>query len=152
MEAEIPRIEAYPAPIIDNPAAGTLSSLDESESGKAMTETASQGGTPSQGGKEAGIVRALEEDIIFGRLPPGTRLVEDALLARFPVTRHVIRQALVELERLGIVTRERNKGAAVRTLTPGEVRQIYEMRELLQRQAALTIPLPAPPDLIDRLR
>jgi DNA-binding GntR family transcriptional regulator len=111
-----------------------------------MTETA------SHAGKEAGIVRALEEDIIFGRLPPGTRLVEDALLARFPVTRHVIRQALVELERLGIVTRERNKGAAVRTLTPGEVRQIYEVRELLQRQAALTIPLPAAPDLIDRLR
>ncbi|MBW8728586.1 MAG: GntR family transcriptional regulator [Inquilinus limosus] len=46
------------------------------------------------GGKEATVVRALEEDIIFGRLPPGTRLVEDALLARFPVTRHVVRAAL----------------------------------------------------------
>ncbi|OWJ65142.1 GntR family transcriptional regulator [Inquilinus limosus] len=103
-------------------------------------------------GKEAAVVRALEEDIIFGRLPPAARLVEDALLARFPVTRHVVRQALVELERLGIVVRERNKGAAVRALTPGEVRQIYEVRELLQRQAALAIPLPAPPELIDRLQ
>ncbi|MBN9216497.1 MAG: GntR family transcriptional regulator [Mesorhizobium sp.] len=103
------------------------------------------------GGKEADIVRALEEDIIFGRLAPGTRLVEDALLARFPVSRHAIRQALYQLERLGIVTRERNKGAMVRLLSPREVRQIYEVREMLQRQAALMIRLPAADALIAEL-
>ncbi|WP_137933708.1 GntR family transcriptional regulator [Mesorhizobium comanense] len=103
------------------------------------------------GGKEADIVRALEEDIIFGRLAPGTRLVEDALLARFPVSRHAIRQALYQLERLGIVTRERNKGAMVRRLSPQEVRQIYEVREMLQRQAALMIRLPASGALIAEL-
>jgi DNA-binding GntR family transcriptional regulator len=103
------------------------------------------------GGKEAEIVKALEEDIIFGRLPPGTRLVEDALMARFPVSRHMIRQALYQLERLGIVTRERNKGAMVRSLAISEVQQIYEVRELLQRQAALMIPLPAPAAVRDKL-
>ncbi|PTE07716.1 GntR family transcriptional regulator [Mesorhizobium helmanticense] len=103
------------------------------------------------GGKEADIVRALEEDIIFGRLEPGARLVEDVLLARFPVSRHTIRQALYQLEKLGVVTRERNKGAAVRRLSPDEVRQIYEVRELLQRQAALMIPLPASEALIAEL-
>lgn len=103
------------------------------------------------GGKEADVVRALEEDIIFGRLAPGERLVEDALLARFPVSRHTIRQALYQLEKLGIATRERNKGAMVRQLSPDEVRQIYEVREMLQRQAALMIPLPAATALIDEL-
>jgi DNA-binding GntR family transcriptional regulator len=73
------------------------------------------------------------------------------LLARFAVTRHMIRQALLQLERLGIVTRERNRGATVRRLTPTEVLQIYQVRELLQRQAALMMPLPAPAALIDRL-
>jgi DNA-binding GntR family transcriptional regulator len=97
------------------------------------------------------IVRALEEDIIFGRLPPGTRLTEDSLLSRFPVTRHFVRQALVQLEQMGVVVRERNKGATVRSLTPDEVQQIYAVRELVQRQAALMIPLPAPPALIERL-
>jgi DNA-binding GntR family transcriptional regulator len=97
------------------------------------------------------IVRALEEDIIFGRLAPGTRLTEDSLLARFPVTRHFVRQALVQLEQMGIIVRERNKGATVRSLTPEEVRQIYDVRELVQRQAALWIPLPAPEALIARL-
>ena len=66
--------------------------------------------------EQAEVVRALEEDIIFGRLRAGRRLVEDTLMARFRATRHFIRQALVELERLGIVVREQNKGATVRSL------------------------------------
>lgn len=97
------------------------------------------------------LVGALEEDILFGRLAPGTRLTEDALLARFPVTRHFVRQALVELEKLGIVVRKRNKGATVRSFTPSEVLDVYRVRELLQRQAALWIPLPASQSLIDEL-
>jgi DNA-binding GntR family transcriptional regulator len=35
------------------------------------------------------------EDIIFGRLPPGTMLVENALLARFPVTAKALSPAAV---------------------------------------------------------
>lgn len=98
------------------------------------------------------IARALEEDIIFGRLAPGTRLTEDMLLARFAVTRHFARQALVQLETMGIVVRERNRGATVRSLTAKQVSEIYAVRELLQRQAALWIPLPAPQSLIDTLK
>lgn len=97
------------------------------------------------------VAKVLGEDIIFGRLSPGTRLVEDHLIARFGATRHYIRQALNELERTGIVVREKNKGVAVRSLAPSEVRQIYEVRELLHRQAALRIPLPAPRRVIDEL-
>ena len=97
------------------------------------------------------VAKVLGEDIIFGRLAPGTRLVEDHLIARFGATRHYIRQALNELERTGIVVREKNKGVAVRSLSPSEVRQIYEVRELLHRQAALRILLPAPKPVIEEL-
>ena len=97
------------------------------------------------------LAKQLGDDIIFGRLAPGTRLIEDNLIARFGVTRHFVRQALVELERTGIVVREKNKGVAVRSLTPREVSEIYEVRELLQRHAALRIPLPAPPAVIEQL-
>jgi DNA-binding GntR family transcriptional regulator len=109
---------------------------------------------PSDGDDYAdhAIMRALEEDIIFGRLAPGTRLTEDSLLARFDVTRHFVRQALFQLERMGIVVRERNKGAMVRSLTAEEVKEIYAVRELLQRQAALWIKLPAPDPVINELK
>jgi DNA-binding GntR family transcriptional regulator len=99
----------------------------------------------------ADLAKLLGDDIIFGRLAPGARLIEDNLIARFGVTRHFVRQAFVELERTGIVVREKNKGVAVRSLTPREVSQIYEVRELLQRQAALRIPLPAPAGVIAQL-
>ena len=99
----------------------------------------------------AEIARVLGEDIIFGRLAPGARLTEDTLISRFNVTRHFVRQAFVELERTGIVVREKNKGVAVRSLSPREVGQIYEVRELLQRQAALRIALPASEAVIARL-
>ncbi len=109
------------------------------------------GGAPSRDAELDSVVAALEEDIIFGRLPPGQRLVEDVLMTRFGVTRHAIRQALVALERTGIVVRERNVGAAVRSYTREAVLQICQMREFLQRQAVLMIPLPAPEPLVQRL-
>jgi DNA-binding GntR family transcriptional regulator len=100
---------------------------------------------------EEQIAREIEEDIIFGRLEPGARLREEHLHHRFGGSRHFVRQALVRLERSGIVVRERNKGAAVRSFSAEEVLQIYEVREMLQRQAALRIPLPAPEEEIARI-
>ncbi len=100
---------------------------------------------------EAEVVLQLEEDIIFMRLLPDSRLVEDLLMQRFGATRHCIRQALNQLERTGIVTKEPNKGARVRSFSLEEVLQIYEVRELLQRQAALMFALPAKPKFIEEL-
>ena len=101
--------------------------------------------------EQAEVIRRLEEDIIFGRFAPGSRLVEDTLMTRYGASRHFVRQALVDAERRGIVRREKNVGATVRFYSAEEVRQIYEVREMLTRQAALMIPLPAPQSLIDEL-
>ncbi len=101
--------------------------------------------------EQADVSRRIEDDMIFGRLAPGARLVEDVLMARYGASRHFIRQALVQLERTGMVRREKNVGATVSSYSGEQVRQIYEVREMLSRQAALMIPLPAPPELIDRL-
>ena len=64
--------------------------------------------------EQAEVIRRLEEDIIFGRFAPGSRLVEDTLMARYGASRHFVRQALFQLERQGIVLREKNIGATVR--------------------------------------
>jgi len=98
------------------------------------------------------IARAIERDIFRGHLRPGEKLREEDLAERFGASRHHIREALLRLSRLGIVAKERNKGASVRQFTADELRQIYEVREILQRQAALRIKLPADPDAIARLK
>jgi DNA-binding GntR family transcriptional regulator len=98
------------------------------------------------------IVRSLEEEIVLGRLRPRERLLEEELAKRFDAKRHVIRAALAELEVLGIVVRQPNRGAAVRDFTPQEVEQIYDVRQVLEGHAASIMPLPASPELLDKLR
>ncbi|MGI9424957.1 MAG: GntR family transcriptional regulator [Hyphomicrobiaceae bacterium] len=98
------------------------------------------------------ILPILEEDIIFGRLRPRERLVEDEMMTRFNVKRHVVRQALMRLESMGLVTRAPNKGALVRDFSLDELEQIYEMRDLLQERAVERMPLPGSPELVDQLR
>jgi DNA-binding GntR family transcriptional regulator len=98
------------------------------------------------------IVSALEEQIVLGWLMPRERLLEDPLTAQFSCKKHVIREALSELERMGLVERVLNKGATVRFLNPEAVRQIYTVREALETLAAEQIPLPASPRLLDELK
>ena len=114
---------------------------------EALTEASAQ----TREEEQAEVIRRLEEDIIFGRFAPGSRLVEDTLMQRYSASRHFVRQALFQLERQGIVLREKNIGATVRFYSAEEVRQIYEVREMLTRQAALMIALPAPASLIAQL-
>jgi DNA-binding GntR family transcriptional regulator len=102
--------------------------------------------------EQAEVIRRLEEDIIFGRFAPGSRLIEDTLMTRYGASRHFVRQGLFQLERQGIVLREKNIGATVRFYSADEVHQIYQVREMLTRQAALMILLPAPASLIARLK
>jgi DNA-binding GntR family transcriptional regulator len=97
------------------------------------------------------ITRAIERDIFRGRLGPGEKLREEELAERFEASRHHVRAALARLAQIGIVVKERNRGAFVRRFTADEVREIYEIREILQRQATLRIALPAAPETIQRL-
>ena len=99
----------------------------------------------------ASMIAALEEDVVFGRLHPRERLVEDELMERFQVKRHVARDALVALERMGLIERRKNVGALVRSFTTQEVRELYDLRGLLESEAARSIRLPVPADRLDRL-
>ena len=100
----------------------------------------------------ARLAAALEEEIIFGRLAPGARLVEESLGRRFEANRHIVRGALAELRRLGLIVCARNRGCRVRDYAPEELEGVYEIRETLQRRAAERMPLPAPPERLAALR
>jgi DNA-binding GntR family transcriptional regulator len=106
--------------------------------------------------KEADTLRAvvstLEQDIVLGRLHPRERLVEDDLMRRFSVKRHVIRQALTELEQMAVVERVPNRGALVRVYAAEDIQQLYVVRDLLEAQAARLIPMPMAKADLDELR
>jgi len=115
--------------------------------------TAASDSSEERLGRDPGeeIAWALEQDIVLGRLAPGEKLREEDLAERFSASRHHVREGLNRLERIGIVIKERNRGVSVRRFTADEVRQIYQVREILQRQAALMIQLPADASAIARL-
>ena len=99
----------------------------------------------------ADLVDSIRQAIIFGRLRPRERLVEEELAERFNASRHLVRSALSNLEQMGLVARRPNRGAVVCDFSVEEIEEIYEMRAILQGEAARRIPLPAPRALITQL-
>lgn len=97
------------------------------------------------------VVEALEEEIVLGWLMPHQRLIEEEIAERLQVKRHIVREAIFELERMGLANRQPNRGAFVRILDPEEVMQIYEVRVALESLAASRIPLPPPPEVLSSL-
>ena len=65
------------------------------------------------GGTLDRMCHAIEVDIVFGVYAGGTRLVEDALMVRFAVKRHQVRDALVQLEGKRLVERIPNRAPSL---------------------------------------
>jgi DNA-binding GntR family transcriptional regulator len=102
-------------------------------------------------GQWEAVCRELQSQIIVGQLKPRERLVEDDVIVRQGATRHAVRRAFDELERLGLVVRRSKRGVQVRDYTRTEVEDLYELRECLERQAAMRFPFPAPEAALQRL-
>jgi DNA-binding GntR family transcriptional regulator len=78
------------------------------------------------------IVESLLSDIFQGRLRAGQRLVTEQLAQRFGVSHTPIREALIELTGIGIVDLFPNRGAVVRPVTARDVREICQVRRILE--------------------
>ncbi|WP_166462692.1 GntR family transcriptional regulator [Amycolatopsis acidicola] len=89
------------------------------------------------------VYRRLMRAIVELRLGPGQQLRERQLAEQMGVSKTPIREALVRLEKEGMVTVAPYRGAIVRGYTHTDVREIYELRELLEgfcaRRAAMRI-------------
>ena len=81
------------------------------------------------------VYRKLREEITSGALPPGSPLREIPLANRFGVSRTPIREALRRLEHDRLLV-PGERGMLVRAIDPHEVIQIYELRVLLEAEAA----------------
>ncbi len=81
------------------------------------------------------IVQALLADVFQGRLRAGEHLVTQELAERFGVSHTPIREALIALAGIGIIDLLPNRGARVRRVTPHEVREICQVRRVLECEA-----------------
>src|SRR5579864_4950577 len=78
----------------------------------------------------------LREAIVQGYFRPGARLVERTLCDELGVSRTVVREVLRHLETEGLVEIVARQGPIVARLDPEQVQEIYEIRALLESEAA----------------
>lgn len=85
----------------------------------------------------------LRQEIVTATLPPGYVLREAELAARFGVSKTPLREAFVRLEKDGFVQIAPYRSAVVAGYSRQDLREIYEVRELLEglcaREAAVNI-------------
>ncbi len=74
----------------------------------------------------------LEEEIVTGALLPGSRLDEQGLARRFSVSRTPIREALLQLEAIGLVEIRPRRGAIVSSPGPQRLIEMFEMMAELE--------------------
>ena len=82
------------------------------------------------------VFETIRQGIISGRFAPGQRLVIRDLAEDIPYSRSTFREALRRLAAERLVSLVPNRGAAVQRLTAQEMTDLFEIRELLEGQAA----------------
>lgn len=90
--------------------------------------------------RDTSLAKLVRDDvlelILHGALLPGQRINEPDIAARLKVSRVPVREALRELESSGLVVSRKNAGVFVRQLEAVDVRELYELREMLDGYAA----------------
>jgi DNA-binding GntR family transcriptional regulator len=77
-------------------------------------------------------LEALRAAIVDGRLVAGERYSVAQLAERFGVSRTPVREALLVLERQGVVRFERNRGVRVLETTAHDLEEVFALRLLLE--------------------
>ena len=81
------------------------------------------------------VCEAIVSEIVAGRLPSGSRLIQDDLARALGVSRQPIQQALLLLRNQGIVKEASGRGLIVAPLQAQDVRDLYQLRAAMEALA-----------------
>ena len=82
------------------------------------------------------IREQLIDDIINGRLAPGSRITETRLAQQFGVSQAPVREALRDLELFGFVVSSPFRGTQVRKISTDDLLEMYPLRAAIEGVAA----------------
>ncbi len=97
------------------------------------------------------VYQELRRLIIEQALPPGTRLPEDAIAARFGVSRTVLRAALERLISEGLVDRSNNRSARVASIGLDGAADLLDVRQGLEEMVVARLAGRLGPAEVERL-
>lgn len=81
------------------------------------------------------VAETLRRAILSGQIPPGTQLIESRLAADLEVSRGLLREAIRELIESGLADNRPYAGTFVTEVNADVLRDVYEMRRVMERQA-----------------
>ena len=81
------------------------------------------------------IADSLRDRILGGELKEGDALIQDALAREYDTSRMPVREALRQLEAAGLVVMKVHKGAVVTSLSAEDLKELFELRSLLECDA-----------------
>jgi DNA-binding GntR family transcriptional regulator len=77
----------------------------------------------------------LHRAIVMGLLAPGEKLRQEELARWLGISREPVRSAILQLTSDGLAVTHPHRGAVVRSLSVDRIREIYELRTLLETHA-----------------
>jgi DNA-binding GntR family transcriptional regulator len=88
-----------------------------------------------RGHRRHAIVESVLSDVLQGRLRAGQRLGTEELAERHGVSHTPIREALIALAGVGVIDLLPNRGAIVRQVSARDVREVCQVRRVLECEA-----------------
>jgi DNA-binding GntR family transcriptional regulator len=110
--------------------------MDNSREGRLADPTTSTFRVPAVIATE--LAQHLEEQIVYGDLAPGARLIEEDLVRKHDVSRSPVRESFRLLEQDGLVARESRRGVRVSPISLADLNEVYTCRLALEALAAET--------------
>lgn len=78
------------------------------------------------------IKNKLAEAIMGGEFKPGDRLIETQIAREYGVSQAPVREAIRDLEQMGLVVTEPYKGTYIREINTEDLKKVYEVRAELE--------------------
>ena len=97
------------------------------------------------------VATLLRQRILDGEFRPGTQLQELPLASSLGVSRNTMREAIRILALEGLLRRSLHRGVAVSQLSLRDVKEIYQLRRMLELPAVLAASHPGP-EILEELR
>lgn len=97
------------------------------------------------------IYCTVREEIVTGKYPGGTFLIEGELCEKFSVSRTPVREALIRLAQDGFVELIPNRGAYIPHVTLSDISEICQLRAANEGLAAFLLAKNCPPSVLAKL-
>ncbi|MCG8617538.1 MAG: FCD domain-containing protein [Desulfobacterales bacterium] len=97
------------------------------------------------------VYHELESAILSGRIPPGQKIVTEEIARMMDVSRIPVREAMGRLEAKGLISTKPKWGSLVKELSRENLKEISEMRILLEPRAAAKATRKVSPEFIIQL-